>query len=133
MIEAPTDTQKHHAQIAHAAQLLASGRTAATVIGDLKKRGMSEKDIEASWADIQLCGKELIRVRRRRVRVMGFCWSGIGMSLLGGIVWSVIFYGAIPFILILGTIPLAYGIYLLRLPATEEPSIDPPNLFGREL
>jgi hypothetical protein len=38
-----------------------------------------------------------------------------------------------PFALLLGVIPLTYGIYLLRLSPTQEPSIEPPRLFGRDL
>jgi hypothetical protein len=131
VIEAPTDSQKHAATIAHGAQLLAHGRPVASVADQLRKRGMSSSDIEASWAEIQSKRSQIIRDRRCRVRAMGLCWFTIGFSMLAGIVWSLIMHDILPLILLFGSIPLAYGIYLLRLPPTEEPSIDPPRFFGR--
>lgn len=64
---------------------------------------------------------------------MGICWFAVGLTMLGGIVWSVTMHDTLPFILLVGAIPLAYGVYLLRLPSTEEPSIEPPRFFGRNL
>lgn len=133
MIEAPANSQKHDTLISHGAQMLASGRSASSVIDQLKKRGMSAADVEKHWGDIQSRGTELIRLRHRRVRVMGACWLSIGLVMLAGIGWVMIMYRAFPFILLIGVIPLAYGIYLFRVPPTQEPSIESPSIFGRNL
>ncbi len=133
VIEAPTNSQKRDALISHSANMLASGRSKERVFEELKKRGMSMTDIEASWDEIQNRGSECIRARCRKVRTMGLCWFFLGILMLGGMVWCLVFYGAIPFILVIGAIPLAYGIYLLRLAPTKDPSIDPPRIFGRDL
>jgi hypothetical protein len=133
VIEAPTDSQRHDAVIAHGAQMFASGRSETSVRSELKKRGMSVADIETSWDGLRNRRDELIRARRRRTRLMGICWFSLGLTMLGGIAWSMLVHGVIPLILILGLIPLAYGIYLLRLPHDQEPSIEPPRIFGRNL
>ncbi len=64
---------------------------------------------------------------------MGICWFTLGLAMFGGIVWSVTIHDTLPFLLLFGAIPLAYGVYLLRLPPTAEPSMEPPRLFGRNL
>lgn len=133
MIEAPTNEQKHNAIIVHGAQMLAKGRSVCRVIDQLRKRGMSDADIEQYWPMIQKQASELIRERRGRIRTMGLCWLFLGLSMLIGIAWSMVMYGALPLILLVGLIPLSYGIYLLQLPPTEEPSIEAPRFIGRGL
>jgi hypothetical protein len=113
--------------------MLAYGRSVVSVINELKKRGMTSTEIEESWPDVRNRGIELVRIRRRRVRTMGLIWLSLGITILGGIVWCVIMNDKFPFALLLGVIPLTYGIYLLRLSPTQEPSIEPPRLFGRDL
>ena len=113
--------------------MIANGRSTDTVINELKSRGMSSEEMETCWQIVESRGIELLKIRRRRLRQMGMVWAGIGSSLLIALVWSSIAHGSIPFILLIGLIPLAYGVYLFRLSPTEEPSIDPPNIFGRNL
>lgn len=132
-MQAPTNSQRRNAIINHGAQMLAYGRSVVSVINELKKRGMTSTEIEESWPDVRNRGIELVRIRRRRVRTMGLIWLSLGITILGGIVWCVIMNDKFPFALLLGVIPLTYGIYLLRLSPTQEPSIEPPRLFGRDL
>ena len=133
MIEVPTDSQKHTAAIAYGAQLLANGRSTRSVVSQLERRGMSVSDIEDSWLEMLKIKDQLLRSRKRRVLTMGIIWFSLGFSMLAGMVYFIIFYDRIPFILFLGMMPLAYGIYLFRLPATENPSIEPPCFFGRNI
>ena len=133
MIETPSDSQKYNATILHAAQMLASGRLASSVQCELKKRGMEATEIEANWNEIKNQGNALISVRRRSLRLMGFSWLGLGLLMFSGIAWALSVHGVMPFILMFGIVPFAYGIYLLRLPPTQELSIEPPKLFGRNL
>lgn len=113
--------------------MMANGSSVERVVHALKKRGLSASDISAHWPELEQRALKLTGERRRRVRTMGLCWLVLGLLMIGGMIWSWIMYGSLPLLLLVGIIPGSYGMYLLRLPATEEPSIKPPAIFGRNL
>ncbi len=119
--------------MAHGAQMLADGRSVEAVMADLKKRGMMPQEITEAWTRLRDLGIGIQRERRRRIRIMGICWLSLGGVMLGALVCLIILYGTLSFLLLFGFVPMAYGIYLLRLPPTREPTIDPPQIFGRGL
>ncbi len=132
MIEEPTKAQKWSASIEHAARVLADGRAMGTVRVVLEKRGMTPEDIDGVMDEISGRAGELMRERRKMVRRVGVCWLLVGSAALIGFAWALILHGRCSVALLLGLVPLGYRIHLLRLPATRESDLEPPQFFGRK-
>ncbi len=129
MIETPSQQQQIDSNIDHAAQLIAIGKSTASVANELRKRGLTPETIAEIFPKIEKRATTLIRSRSRRIKTQGLCWLIIGILPLLAFAWILIAHQAIAFFFLLGLIPLSYGIYLLCLTATREPDIEPPTFF----
>ena len=130
-MEAPTHEQRREAAIEAAVMLLASGRPVPTVTAEMRKREIPADELEEIWPEIDVRAKEEIAARRRRVRMAGWCWLGVGAVVLAGFAWVLIVHRVVSVPLLLGLGPLGYGIHLLRLPDGRELAIEPPQFFGK--
>jgi hypothetical protein len=130
-MEAPTHDQRKEAAIEAAVMLLASGRPVPTVTAEMRKREIPAEEYEEIWSEIEARAKKRIVAQRRRTRMTGWCWLGLGAAVLIGFFWVLIVHHFVSVPLLLGFGPLGYGIHLLRLPDGGEPAIEPPQFFGK--
>lgn len=113
--------------------MFADGRAKETVLVELRKRGVPSDELDAVWVLVVEDGVILVSSRRRRLVFLGIVWLALGVVLLGGLLWAMWFHGSFPWILLTGTIPACYGLYLLCLPPTKEPDFESPRIFGKNL
>lgn len=119
--------------MAVAAQMFADGRAQESVFCELRKRGLSPGELESSWEEVMEAGYVLMSERRKRLCFVGACWLLVGLVLLGGLAWALIFHGRLPWVLLIGAVPTWYGFYLLCLHPNKEPDFEAPRIFGKNL
>ena len=132
-MEEPTHEQRKEAAIRAAVMLLASGRPVPTVTAEMRKREIPAKEYEEIWPEIARRAKAEIDVRRRRIRMAGWCWAALGVAALLGFLWNLMVWRTVSVPLLVGSFALSYGIRLLRRSSGGETVIEAPPFFGRSL
>lgn len=131
-IEAPSPSQRFNAAIETGAQWLSLGQDPSIVAKKLSQLGVGIHELQEIWPDIHARRNKITHSRLMRHRISGICWLATGTAMITGLAWSVIIHQTFAWILLIGLIPLTYGLYLLVLPAHSEPTVNPPNFFGRD-
>jgi hypothetical protein len=132
-IDGPSAAQIRRAALQAAALHLANGDSPQQVRHELARRRLSVDEILDHWPAVELAAADIRTQRRRRHRVFAGCWILIGLAMLATFAWAALFYHATPILFLFGLIPVCYGLHLLRLSPTPQPSLDPPKFFGRTL